>query len=515
MNQTNSLIRSRFSSPTQPGITTSKVQVSSPVLSKSISHNKSLNKILTKIATKKTLKDLIQNDVENVFDLFVIQRNSMFETLFDMKKPMTDATVSEFLALMYNGLILLILERIDSLSIDKDKFPKLWESKASHLHLWLQNILKSVDEKFPLSLVTNFLFKDFEQYLYNCLFKNKTYLKKLRDFVDNLITKKYKSASGETNLVGILKQVKKKGGVEKMLTFLFVQIFEHLGVNMSICLSNQGGNRKKKVKMHDSYKKTGVTVDLVLILLNNGKENFSLCFGFRTGKDKKILSAKKLKKIDNSVFQRFKKKDARISQQYREKLSSRLQSKQKKAHCETFDHPRDQSLRSNSSLKQLNYKIDKDHSAFSKRSTSPRRRTKKSLTQLKKISENISEIKKRMNRINRVKVKVAKGRKAATNCFNSRKNSMSENKYQKSNSGLLYADSSNFLSLIALDSELTPIRNSGYESLGYLEQNKYFSENYTPNTRMNSHSSNHSKSSLARGKKPFQHSRLLSSNKSA
>lgn len=441
MNQTESLIRSRFVAKKQTLKTTDNEKGSNIDPKTSASLSSSINKVLTKIATKKTLKDLIQNDVENVFDLFVIQRNSMFETLFDMSKPLTSTVVSGFLGLLYNGLILLIIERIDNLAIDKDKFPKLWEAKASHLHLWLLNMLKSVEEKFPLSLISKFLFKDFEQYLYDCLFKNKNYLKKISNFADSLITKKYKSAAGETNLVGILNQVKKQGGTEKMLTFLFVQILENLGINMSICLSNQGGNRKKKVKMHDSYKKTGVTVDLVLILLNNGKENFSLCFGFRTGKDKKILSAKKLKKIDNSVFQRFKKKDARASQQVRKKQDQSLVSLRNKNLYETFDHPRDNSLTSNSSLKNFNSKIDKDHSAFSKRSTSPLRRTKKSLTQLKKISENISEIKKRM-RVNRVKVKINNSKKAATHALNSRKNSFNGTNYHKSNSGVLYADSS-------------------------------------------------------------------------
>lgn len=126
---------------------------------------------MAKIATKKNLKDLIENDVENVYDLHIPQRNDIFDTYIDLKYPLTDDNIEKILTLFYNGITLLILENIQNVDVNRNKFPHLWEVKAEQYHLWLKNILKSVDDNFSISLVTNFLFKDFEKYLLDSLYR--------------------------------------------------------------------------------------------------------------------------------------------------------------------------------------------------------------------------------------------------------------------------------------------------------------------------------------------------------
>lgn len=271
----------------------------------------------------------------------------------------------------------------------------------------------------------------------------------MKKYVEELITKKYKSAKGEADLLAILNQVKEANGNEKMLTFLMAQIIESLGLNMSVCLSNQGGNRKKKIKLYDSFKNTGVTVDLVLILLNNTNDGYSLCFGERSGSDKKIISEKKVKKTEeNSAFKRYKKKDKRTSMgDYRRKLSSDSVTKKLTNFSlfETYDNrDRDNSGRSTSNNSSRNMVIDQEKSAFLKNSQSPMRRAKGSLSSLKQISESISQIKKKIKRINRVKVQIDPERKDSSRLFDTRNNSRVQLDLEKNPSGALYVDDSNY-----------------------------------------------------------------------
>lgn len=408
---------------------------------------KKTEKILKLIATKKDLKDLIQNDVENVFDLFIPQRNDLFETFLNLKIPLTNSSIETILMLLFNGLSLLMIERIKKLDVNRQKFPKLWEDKVGHFHLWLKNMLKAVDDQLSGSMLTKFMFGDLEKYLLDCLFKSSFFPKKLRKHAENVVTKKYKSAKGEADLLAILRQIKEKNGNEKMLTFLYVQVLESFGVNMSICLSNHTGNRKKKIKLYDSYKVTFVTLDLVLILLNTGNEGFSLCFGQRSGDDKKKTSPKKkiIKKINpQSTFKRFLRKDQRASlEESRQRRNSIQKHFNNHSLFETYDNRKEKSIRSNSSSSLNNFVGKNEMSAFKKSSQSPLRNTKKSLNNLKKISDSISEIKKRMKKINRVKVKVDRERKEISQekvkSFYTRNNSQ----IVKPKSGAFYAHSSN------------------------------------------------------------------------
>lgn len=422
--------------------------------SQKVKRNSSLiENLLTKIATKKPLKDLINNDVENIYDLYLLQKNKDFETFFSLKDNLTNPTLEKLLTLFYNGLLLSMLEKIQLLDINKEKFPKLWDTKISHLYLWLQNILKSINEQFAVSLLENFLFEDLKVYLIESLFKNKFYPKKLVKFSEELIKKKYTSVNGETDLLSILSQVKKTNGNEKMVTFLFVQIFQNMGINMSVCMSCQGTNRKKKVKLYDSYKNTDVTVDLVLILINNGNNGFSLCFGLRSGTDSKILSGKKIKKLDNSDLKKYTR-DPRSNAGNRRKYSEREKVRKEMNNYslfETFDHRKDtDSIKLNSSYNSIkNNTFDYHQSNFSKRSKSPLRNTKNSLENLKYLSEDISQIKSRIEEINRVKVHVLseENKTENTSIFNTRKNSKSSNN-NFTRSGGFYVETSNIFFLI-------------------------------------------------------------------
>lgn len=246
-------------------------------------------KIFTKVASKKSLKKLIGNNAENIFDFYAFNSMSKYQKYISFKSTSLEKEIHESLIQFFNGLTLLILERILSKG-----------GKNKNCEIYLKKLLKKVKDKFALSLISNQLYNDLGEYLSEYLFNREGYKILTLEYINEIIKSKYELAMLESGrskedqqnfnrMEDILRMVQEKSGIEYMLTFAFVQILEEFGINMSICASDLTKNRPIKRKLYDSFALTQESVDFVLVMLKLPKGiNFS--FGNRFSEEEQSIN---------------------------------------------------------------------------------------------------------------------------------------------------------------------------------------------------------------------------------
>lgn len=254
-------------------------------------------KVFTKVANKKSLKKLIGNKAENIFDFYAFNANSKYKKYIKFQGVPTNRLIQEALGQFFNGLILVVIERIIA--------------KGGNDHtceIYLKKMLKKIRDKFALSLISNCLYEDLSEYLSDYLFNSEGYKSQTIDYVNDIIKSKYRLAMEETGqrsqdfdrMEDILRMVGEKSGIEYMLTFAFVQILEEFGINMSICATDLTKNRPVKRKLYDSFALTEESVDFVLVMLRLPKGH-NLSFGNRVSSDDESINYEQFLQVNETL----------------------------------------------------------------------------------------------------------------------------------------------------------------------------------------------------------------------
>ena len=247
------------------------------------------NKVFVKIASQRHLKNLIENSVPNTFNFYKFSSSLSFLTSFDFKEPLKKKVIHLSIIQFFNGVILSLIQRVK----DNIKQGVINSGKGEKCYGWLSKMLRTIGDKFALSLVEKELYIDLEEYLGEYLFSSSVYQGKVLKFVTEVFKKRYALVKAGSEDKGqrkyeslpkekriekdleemdeILLNLVKTKGVESMLSFVLIQIIEEYKIRMSICFAGEGHNRHQKAVLYDSCKlRGGVEVRLVTVIVKMG-----------------------------------------------------------------------------------------------------------------------------------------------------------------------------------------------------------------------------------------------------